>query len=93
MAVSEINLQGMGTTLVACYCTDNIAHICHAGDSRAYLYRDKELVQLTEDHSAVAVMVRQVILPRKKLRTSPEKQDYQSSGTMPEIDLTIPIVL
>ena len=87
MAVSEINLQGMGTTLVACYCTDNIAHICHAGDSRAYLYRDKELVQLTEDHSAVAVMVRQGYITKEEAEDHPLKNRITKAvGTMPEID-------
>jgi protein phosphatase len=36
------------------------AQLCvmHAGDSRAYLFRDGELHQLTQDHTLVAEMVR-----------------------------------
>jgi PPM family protein phosphatase len=32
--------------------------VVHVGDSRAYLYRDRELFQLTQDHTLVAEMVR-----------------------------------
>ncbi|MGD0275200.1 MAG: protein phosphatase 2C domain-containing protein [Syntrophales bacterium] len=49
-AERERKLYGMGTTLVAAVILEGIAHICHAGDSRAYLYRNK-LRRLTRDHT------------------------------------------
>ncbi len=49
-------LAGMGTTLVLALVRDNLALICHAGDSRAYLVR-KDIRQLTRDHSRGAQMV------------------------------------
>jgi protein phosphatase len=46
--------EGMGTTLTACVLEpDGACHIGHIGDSRAYLLRDGDLVQLTDDHTWV----------------------------------------
>lgn len=45
----------MGTTVV-CLCIDHknkVYHLSHLGDSRAYIYRDRELKRLTRDHSLV----------------------------------------
>lgn len=67
-AVQEANLSvlrhavgenvGMGTTLVALVIDKGAAIIAHAGDCRAYLLRERELRQLTQDHSWVAEQVR-----------------------------------
>jgi PPM family protein phosphatase len=56
-------LQGMGTTLTMAFQLG--AHLCivHVGDSRAYLYRDGVLHQLTKDHSLVADLVRTGVVP------------------------------
>ena len=49
--------SGMGTTVVAAMiCGDEVV-IAHAGDSRAYLVRDKEIQQLTVDHTYVQDLV------------------------------------
>ncbi len=44
-------LAGMGTTLVAAYLFDNTLYIANVGDSRAYLFKSRQIWQLTEDHS------------------------------------------
>jgi serine/threonine protein phosphatase PrpC len=40
-----------GTTLTIAYALWPKLYVAHAGDSRLYLYREKELVQLTTDHT------------------------------------------
>lgn len=52
-------LLGMGTTLVACVALTDKIIILHAGDSRAYLFRDSKLTALTKDHSMVQQLVDQ----------------------------------
>ncbi len=49
---------GMGTTIVAVRFSPNKqrAYIAHVGDSRCYRIRDKELHQLTEDHTLGRLM-------------------------------------
>ncbi len=51
-------LRGMGTTVTMAFQLGPQLCVVHVGDSRAYLYRDRELHQLTEDHTLVAEMVR-----------------------------------
>ena len=51
-------LTGMGTTVTMAYQLDSQLCIVHAGDSRAYVYRNDVLHQLTQDHTMVADMVR-----------------------------------
>ena len=52
------DLEGMGTTLTLVELEpEGVARLAHVGDSRAYLYRDGELRQLTEDHTVAAEYV------------------------------------
>jgi PPM family protein phosphatase len=47
---------GMGTTLTASYSIGIDLFVIHLGDSRAYLYRDGKLLQLTKDHTVAQAM-------------------------------------
>ena len=62
--------SGMGTTLVAARFCDGKFTIAHVGDSRIYLLRDGELVQLTEDHSFVMEQVRRGVLTVEEAKQS-----------------------
>ena len=57
-AAANPALKGMGTTLTMAFQLGSQLCIVHVGDSRAYLYRDGQLHQLTKDHTLVAEMVR-----------------------------------
>ncbi len=57
MSLEYPNLLGMGTTIVLCEILGGMANIAHVGDSRAYIYRDGRLVQLTKDHSIVQQLI------------------------------------
>lgn len=50
--------QEMGTTVVAAVWLNEHLVVAYAGDSRAYLVREGQVTQVTEDHSWVAEMVR-----------------------------------
>lgn len=56
-AKEEPRLQGMGTTVTALLRAGNKLVMAHIGDSRAYLLRDGELVQVTSDHTFVEYLV------------------------------------
>lgn len=69
-------LKGMGTTFVALAITPAstpIAHTAHLGDSRAYLYREGRLTQLTRDHTLVEKWVQQGRIDAATALTHPER--------------------
>lgn len=70
---ADLSLRGMGTTLVGAVIHNGEAHVVHVGDSRAYLYRDGELRQLTLDHSYVQDMVDQGKMTPEQARSDPRK--------------------
>lgn len=72
-AISDPSLTGMGTTCTAMAVHGGFAYFVHVGDSRAYVQRDGELVQLTQDHSLVGEMVRSGILSDEDARHHPKR--------------------
>ncbi len=55
-SAADRSLLGMGTTLTVAYTMGVDLFIVHLGDSRAYLYRDGTLRQLTKDHTVAQAM-------------------------------------
>jgi PPM family protein phosphatase len=57
-AAESESRRGMTTTVVGAVVGAGSIFLCHVGDSRAYLLREGELLQLTDDHSMVNELVR-----------------------------------
>ncbi len=55
-AKADPGLAGMGTTLTAAYSIGATAFIMNVGDSRAYLFRDAKLFQLTRDQTVAQAL-------------------------------------
>ena len=51
------DLAGMGTTMTVVALREDRIAMAHVGDSRAYVYRDAELQQMTKDHTFVQTLV------------------------------------
>jgi protein phosphatase len=58
--------HGMGTTLTAAWVVGTTAEIFQVGDSRAYLWRDGRIEQLTKDQSLVSKLVEDGILSEEE---------------------------
>ncbi|MDE6567778.1 MAG: Stp1/IreP family PP2C-type Ser/Thr phosphatase [Lachnospiraceae bacterium] len=65
--------EGMGTTLVACTMQEDTLYVANIGDSRLYLLRDDDIMQITEDHSLVEEMVKQGNITESEARIHPQK--------------------
>lgn len=72
-SLTDDQLKGMGTTVVAVIMSENIAHIVHVGDSRAYLISGNNISQITTDHSMVQKMVETGQLTADEARLHPKK--------------------
>ena len=57
---------GMATTAIIVYVNKGKAYIGNIGDSRVYLYRNGDYLQLTEDHTYVNTLVKAGILSREE---------------------------
>jgi serine/threonine protein phosphatase PrpC len=65
--VENPELHGMGTTLVTAFVWGESLFIGNVGDSRAYLYSQDHLWQLTEDHSLVNEQLRAGLIKEEDL--------------------------
>jgi len=66
---ADPELQGMGTTMTVGYSIGRDMFVSHVGDSRAYLFRDKKLKQLTRDHTHVQELVEAGMITRDEAAT------------------------
>jgi len=58
----DVAAAGMGSTIVAVAVEGSLFSFANVGDSRLYLIRNKEVVQLTNDHSLVMEQVRRGLM-------------------------------
>jgi PPM family protein phosphatase len=63
----------MGTTVVALRILGNRFEVAWVGDSRAYLWRDQQLAQLSQDHSYVQELISQGAITVDQARTHPHR--------------------
>jgi PPM family protein phosphatase len=90
--LTEHDKRGMGTTVTALVLYDTRFLIGQVGDSRAYLFRDGNLIQLTKDHSYVQEQVDAGYLTPEQARSHPYSNVITrcvgaNSDVMPDIYL------
>lgn len=72
-AKANPELKEMGTTLVAALLADGGGTVINLGDSRAYVFRNGTLRQVTADHSMVAELVRRGELTEAEAAVHPRR--------------------
>jgi PPM family protein phosphatase len=65
------SFRGMGTTVVLALCHGAWVHLAHVGDSRAYLFHQGVLRQVTQDHTVVAQLLQAGQLTPRQARRHP----------------------
>jgi len=85
-AVSDPELQGMGTTIVTVFCRGGEYYVAHVGDSRAYFFDGENLTRLTKDHSVVQEMIDNGEITEDEANTHPYKHVItRVLGVYPEV--------
>lgn len=83
-------LNGMGTTLTLLWEDRDTILLGHVGDSRAYLLRNGEIVQKTQDHSMVAEMLRDGLITQEEAERHPYRHVItRAIGTADSIEVDI----
>ncbi len=72
-AAQNPSLQKMGSTVVAAVIKGSSIYLINVGDSRAYLVNEKEIRQISYDHSLVGEQLRQGIITEADLRSHPRR--------------------
>jgi PPM family protein phosphatase len=89
-AAADESKHGMGTTCTALALCGGRAYAAHVGDSRLYMLRDRQLYQLSEDHSAVNEMVKLGIITKEQARTHEDKNVIlRALGTTPDVEVSV----
>ena len=87
---NEVGLSGMGTTVVLLVIKDGQAYIGHVGDSRIYLIRQGEMIQLTRDQTLVQRMIDESALTVEKAKDHPDRHIItQSIGVASKVEIDI----
>ncbi|HPR64905.1 MAG TPA: Stp1/IreP family PP2C-type Ser/Thr phosphatase [Thermoanaerobaculia bacterium] len=79
--------QGMGSTITCLLLSNRGYHVVNVGDSRTYLLRQGELIQITDDHSFVQLQVQMGLLSKEDSRHSKLRHILtRSIGGQPTIE-------
>jgi len=73
MAELDRGKAGMGTTISALLLSGDYAITAQVGDSRVYRVFEDDLEQLTEDHTLVALQLKQGLITEQDARRSPHR--------------------
>lgn len=88
MALREVHLAGMATTIVVLYLEGLTAYVGHAGDSRLYRFANGVLCQETHDHNEAQDAVRRgELTPEAALHMRGRNIINRALGIQPEVEL------
>jgi serine/threonine protein phosphatase PrpC len=80
----------MGTTCTAVVVQNEQVYFAHVGDSRAYLFKNGQIVQLTEDHTYVQQLLKMGEITEEKAARHPERNVLtQAMGTKADIRIDL----
>lgn len=83
----------VGSTVVALMSQGTHVAVLWAGDSRAYVYRNQELEQLTHDHSRVQELVGHGLIDPEQAQHHPEANIItRAIGVAPEVEIDTKII-
>ncbi|MEY4376706.1 MAG: hypothetical protein RJB26_1256 [Pseudomonadota bacterium] len=87
---TQVQCEGMGTTVVACLFHDNRVSVAHVGDSRVYRLRGDRFTQITQDHSLLQELVaRGFYTPEEAARSTNKNYVTRALGVDPTVEVDV----
>lgn len=85
-AAKEQGREGMGATVAAVLIHGTDAFTAEVGDSRAYVLRQGELVQITKDQTYIQILIDRAAMPLEQiLKSTARNVILQAIGKVPEL--------
>jgi protein phosphatase len=89
-SLADPNYRGMGTTATAVGLLESFLYVAQVGDSRAYMVRNSEAVQLTRDQSYIQHLVDSGAITEEEAEKSDHRNMIlQALGTSPYVDVDL----
>ncbi|MGB8646378.1 MAG: Stp1/IreP family PP2C-type Ser/Thr phosphatase [Anaerolineae bacterium] len=90
LAEARARNNNMGTTLTGALVLDQKLYAANVGDSRTYVMRGNELVQITRDHSLVASLVQAGLLRPDQVFDHPQRNEvFRSLGHQEDVEIDV----
>jgi serine/threonine protein phosphatase PrpC len=91
LVANDPDLDGMGTTLTAVLFSGSKLGLVHVGDSRAYLFRNGQLTQITRDDSFVNELLEQGRITEEEAATHPQRSLLLKALTGHEVEPSLTV--
>jgi protein phosphatase len=89
-AVADRSKQGMGTTGTLVVIHEQKVYLAQVGDSRAYLIRNGEAIQISQDHTWGREMVNRGIISAEEAARHPKREELvHSIGYEPQVKVDL----
>lgn len=72
-SISDLEFNGMGTTLTTAIIYRDNLYVANVGDSRCYLLQDKKITKITIDHSVVEELLRANVITEEEAKNHPRR--------------------
>lgn len=72
-SISNMDYEGMGTTLTTAILYKNNLYVANVGDSRCYLLQNNNFDQITKDHSVVQELIEANIITKSEAKNHPRR--------------------
>lgn len=88
LASGNEQYRGMGTTCTVLAVIGQTVYYGHAGDSRAYIYKNRSLTRITQDHTYVQALVNEGDISEEEAESHPQRNILTNAmGTKPTLQV------
>lgn len=90
LAETKLEYKDMGTTLVGVMIRDKKTLLVNIGDSRAYIFKNNEMIQISEDQTYVQFLYKTGKITKEEIKTHPKRHVLMNAlGTYPGVSISM----